>query len=132
MDKNLSDFLPNDQETISQNGFQKEIHVYMMQKLALENFESSKTFLDIQEYLSLTRATHSEKSNILYLDVMDAKSDSKDTLMAMLQDLYQEFIIEQGRQHLVVEGDAKIYKLLQSLKVEYGDEFYWLIPYPDD
>ena len=54
---------------------------------------------------------------------MDAKSDSKDTLMSMLQDLHQEFVIKQGHQHLVVEGDGKIYELLQSLKREYGDKF---------
>lgn len=63
---------------------------------------------------------------------MDAKSDSKDTLMPMLQDLHREFIIKQEHQHLVVEGDAKIYELLQSLKCEYGDEFQWLIPFPGD
>ena len=32
----------------------------------------------------------------------------------------------------MVEGDAKIYELLQSLKLEYGDELQWLIPYPGD
>ena len=134
VDKNLSDFLPNDQETSSLNEFQEEIHTYMMQKLALDTCttESSKTFLNLQDYLSLTRANHTERSNVLYLDVMDAKSDSKDTLMSMLQDLHQEFVIKQGHQHLVVEGDAKIYELLQSLKLEYGEEFQWLIPFPGD
>ena len=132
MDKNLSDFLPNNQETLSLNEFQEEIHTYMMQKVALECSETSKTFLNLQDYLSLTRANHTERSNVLYLDVMDAKSDSKDTLMSMLQDLHQEFILKQKRQHLVVEGDAKIYELLQSLKLEYGDELQWLIPYPGD
>ena len=131
MDKNLSDFLPNDQETSSLNEFQEEIHTYMMQKLALDTTESSKTFLNLQDYLSLTRANHTERSNVLYLDVMDAKSDSKDTLMSMLQDLHQEFVIKQGHQHLVVEGDAKIYELLQSLKLEYGEEFQWLIPFQE-
>ena len=63
---------------------------------------------------------------------MDAKSDSKDTLMSMLQNLHQQFISRQGRQHLVVEGDAKIYELLQSLKFEYGDKLQWLIPFPGD
>ena len=34
--KNLSDFLPNDQEASSLNEFQENIHAYMMQKLALD------------------------------------------------------------------------------------------------
>ena len=66
-----------------------------------------ETFINIQDYLSLARANHTEKSNVLYLDVMDAKSDSKDTLMSMLQNLHQQFISRQGRQHLVVEGMLK-------------------------
>ena len=37
MAKNLSDFLPNDQEVSSLNEFQEEIHTYMMQKLTLDN-----------------------------------------------------------------------------------------------
>ena len=130
--KNVSDFLLNDQETSALNEFHEEIHTYMMQKLALESNESPKTFLNLQDYLSLTRTNHMERSNVLYLDVMDAKSDSKDTLMSMLQDLHQDFVVERGHQYLVVEGDTKIYELLQSLKLEYGDELQWLIPYPGD
>ncbi len=30
--------------------------------------------------------------------------------------------------HLLVEGDAKLYDVLQSLKFEYGVEYSWLIP----
>ena len=64
---------------------------------------------------------------------MDCKADSKDTLMSMLHDLYDEFIhTATGNKYLVVEGDAKIYELLQSLKLEYSDELGWLIPYPGD
>ena len=84
----------------------------MLQKVAIGSTNPQETFINIQDYLSLVRANHTEKSNVLYLDVMDAKSDSKDTLMSMLQNLHQQFISRQGRQHLVVEGDAKIYELL--------------------
>ena len=92
MDKHLSDFLPNEQETSALNELQEEFYVYMMQKVALESKEPQKTFLNIQDYFSLTRTNHTERSNVLHLDVMDAKSDNKDTLMSMLQDLHQEFI----------------------------------------
>ena len=113
----------------SETGTNSCIHVT---KSCHWKYEPQKTFINIQDYLSLARANHTEKSNVLYLDVMDAKSDSKDTLMSMLQNLHQQFISRQGRQHLVVEGDAKIYELLQSLKFEYGDELQWLIPFPGD
>ena len=32
----------------------------------------------------------------------------------------------------MVEGDAKLYEILQSLKFEYGNELKWVIPYPGD
>ena len=132
MDKSLSDFYQMI-KTLSMNEFQEEIHTYiMMQEVALECSETSEIYLNLQDYLSLTRANHTERSNILYLDVMGAKSDSKDTLMSMLQDLHQEFILKQGCQHLVVKGDAKIYGLLQSLKLEYSDELQWLILSTDE
>ena len=57
---------------------------------------------------------------------MDAVAD---TMMAMLHNLYEEFIEGQG---LVVEGDAKVYDILQCLKHEYGDELSWVLPYPGD
>ena len=30
--------------------------------------------------------------------------------------------------HLLVEGDAKLYEVLQSLIFEYGLEYSWLLP----
>ena len=50
-------------------------------------------------------------------------------LMSMLHDLYDEFIDTGSSKYLVVEGDAKLYELLQSLKREYNYKLAWLIPY---
>lgn len=33
---------------------------------------------------------------------------------------------------MIVEGDAKLYEIFQSLKLEYGDELKWLLIYPGD
>ena len=33
---------------------------------------------------------------------------------------------------MIVEGDAKLYEIFQSLKLEYGDELKWLLVYPGD
>ena len=70
----------------------------MLQKVANGSTNLQETFINTQVYLSLERANHTEKSN---LDVMDVKSDSKDTLMSMLQNLHQQFVSRQGRQYLV-------------------------------
>ena len=63
---------------------------------------------------------------------MDAIADSKDTMTARLHNLYQKFIEGHDLQYLLVEGDAKLFDVLQSLKHEYGDELSWMLPYPGD
>ena len=55
--------------------------------------------------------------------------------MALLHELHEEFIVTRGMNsssYLVVEGDAKLYELLQSLKLEYNKELCWLLPFPGD
>ena len=52
--------------------------------------------------------------------------------MEVLHDLHRQFIINQGKKFLIVEGDAKLYEILQSLKYEYGTKLDWVIVYPGD
>ena len=87
---------------------------------------------NIQEYMGVISPVHTEKSNVVYMQVLDAKSESKDTLMTILFDLHQRFIERKGNTHLVLAADAKLYEVLQSLKHEYGEELKWLLPFPGD
>lgn len=130
----LSEFLPSEQERSALLELKHELNMYMLQKTAIAAKQSENTLIDLQEYFSCTRATHTEKSNVFYHNILDSKADSKDTLKPLLHDLYEEFIVRRGmhNKYLVVEGDAKIYELLQSLKLEYSNELGWLIPYPGD
>ena len=130
-DKTLSDFLMSE-EAEALTELKDEINTYMFQKVTVNNKKPQKTFLNIQDYFSVTRPNHTEKSNVLYLKIMDAIADSKDTMMAMLHDLHKQYIEEQHQQWLLVEGDAKVYEILKALKFEYGEELKWLIPYPGD
>ena len=82
--------------------------------------------------MSANDATHTEKSQVAYLEVMDAVADSKDTVIQILHDLHEFYIVHQQKDCLVLEGDGKVYEVLQSLKFEYGDELKWVIPYPGD
>ena len=63
---------------------------------------------------------------------MDAVADSKDTIMQMLHDLHRKYIVDGNRQWLLVEGDNKVYEILQALKCEYSEELQWVLPYPGD
>ena len=57
---------------------------------------------------------------------MDAISDIKDTQLEILHDLYAKFITDQTREYLVIEGDQKLYEVLQSLKfvTTYGKTWH--------
>ena len=119
-------------DTIALWELQQELNMYILYRLLVNKNVSHQIFLTIQDYFTVTRATHTEKSEVAYLKVMDAVADSKDTIMLMLHDLHQKYIVEQNRQWLLVEGDNKVYEILQALKYEYGEELQWVLPYPVD
>lgn len=128
----LSDFKPSSEEKKAINILQEEVYMYMFQKQVSITRPDGCVFLNIKEYFKAHRTTTTERSTVTYLRVPDAVSDSKDTMMEVLQDLHRKFIINQRKQHLLVEGDAKLYDILQSLKYEYGSELEWLIVFPGD
>ena len=79
-------------------------------------------FIDLQSYVTLYDNLNSpEVSNIIYLNVFDQKADNKQTLLAIVNNSYEEFMVE-GHKWVMVKGDAKTYKILQSIKTEYRDE----------
>lgn len=125
-------------ESESQSDIQYELFCYMIQKIAVAQAETTSDntlpfmIINVQDYFSLTRATHTEKSQVAYLEVLDAISDSKDTLLDLLHDLYVKLIVNQNREYLVIEGDQKLYEVLQSLKFEYGKDLDWVLPIPGD
>ncbi len=130
--KTLTDFKTGETDTLALQELQEELNAYMLQKIAASDRDPEHPYINIQDYFSLTRVTHTKKSCVVYLDVLDAVADRKDTLMSMLHDLYQQLVVDQKRQWVVVEGDAKLYDILQSIKFEYGGELAWMVPYPGD
>ncbi len=128
----LRDFLSNASELEAMRELQQGLHVYMLHKVAVNNRAVKQPFINLQDYFSLLRVTHTQKSRVTYYEVMDAPADSKDTIMALLHDLHQQFIEELEQKWLVVEGDGKFYEILKSLLFEYGEELSWVIAYPGD
>ena len=128
----LQDFLMNDDERDALQDLNEELNTYMPHKHATYKSTVELPFLGMQDFFSLVRVTHTQKSNVVYLEVIDAVADSKDTVMTLLHDLQQQFIEGLGHKWLVVEGDGKLYEILKSLQLEYGDELSWVIPYPGD
>ena len=60
---------------------------------------------------------------------MDAVADNKNTLIQLLSDLQEQFISNRIHKYIILEGNAKLYKVVQSLKFEHGECFKLLINY---
>ena len=137
----LDDFKISQNEETAIQTLQQQLNTYIVQKHITtseshgdsdHSSEIHSTFLNIQDYMGVTRPTTTETSSVVYLHVLDALSESKDTLMQILLDLHKHFITGQKKKWLVVVGDAKVYDVLQSLKHEYGEDLKWLLVYPGD
>lgn len=63
---------------------------------------------------------------------MHAVADSKDTIIELLSDLQEQLFSNESQEYIVLEGDAKLYEVLQSLKFEYRECFKWRIPFAGD
>ena len=89
-------------DNLAMEELQEEINAYILQRI-LSSETESHPFINI---FPLTWATHTQKSCVEYLDLLDAVADRKDTMMKVLQDLHQQLIIDQKQQWVIVEGDA--------------------------
>ena len=128
----LSDFVLNTEEAQARHELQKEMNVYVAHRVAVHRSGFKYPFLGMQDYYAVTRPTHTEQSHVVYLEVLDAIADRKETMMGLLHSVKKTFIEERKMQWLVLEGDAKLYEILKCLTFEYGEDLNWLIPYPGD
>ena len=111
---------------------QKQLTTYILLKHKNSLHTAEENLISMQDFMRLTNPCRVERSAITYLSVLDAKADSKDTIMIVLQDVHQRYIEEKKKEWVLIEGDAKVYELIQSLKCEYGEELKWVLPYPGD
>lgn len=90
----------------------------MLQKVACTTH--TEIFIDLQTYFNLyTNQLPPEISNIIYLS---QRCDDKETLLNIINDLYQEFVVQNKKKWILLKGDQAIYERLQSIKEEYGND----------
>ena len=127
----ITDFRLNEKESESLVQVRKMCSEYMLQKVA--STKHSKTLIDLQTYFSLsTNLPQPEASNIIYYKVLSQRCDDKETLLNIINDLYQEFVLTKKKKWILLEGDQATYERLQSIKIEYGNDLSWMIPFPGD
>ena len=70
--------------------------------------------------------------HIIYYKVLSQRCNDKETLLNVINDLYQEFYVTKKKKQILLEGDQATYERLQSLKSEYGNDLSWMVPFPGD
>ena len=118
----IQDFKLNE-ELDAMYEIQMNLNTCIAQHTALQNKQPNKVVLNMQDYLRVTTATYTEKSNVSYLRVMNAVADNKGAMIQVLSDLQEQFISNGIHEYIILEGDAKLYEVLQSLKFECGECF---------
>jgi len=105
----IQDFLLTSNETKAVQEMTKLSAEYMLHKVA--NSTNSKVLLDFHTYFSLYNNLPSpECSNIVYFKVLDQRCDNKETLVNLISDIYEEFVLSKRKKWVLLEGD----------------QFYWL------
>ena len=86
---------------------QKKMDMYTLFNYILSKDGTSAadvSILSIQDYMAVVCPVTVQKSNIVYMQVLHAKSESKDTLMTIRFDPHQRFIEQQGKKFLVLNS----------------------------
>ena len=95
--------------------------------------EEQKELLGFQEFLGITtNAPTPEIGYVRYSQVLDEVADCKDTVLGIVSRLHSEYMLMHNHSFVVLEGDAKVYDIIQRVKREYGSDLDWLIPFPGD
>lgn len=78
--------------------FKTEMDMYMAINhiLSQESASADRSIVSLQDYMAVVNPVVTQKSNIIYEEVLDAKSESRVTLMTILFGLHQRFIEKQG------------------------------------
>ena len=127
----IKDFLLTDEEDQAVKEVKAMSTQYIFQKVA--NSDPNQTLINLQTYFSLSNnLSIPECSSVIYFKVLDQRCDDKQTLLTIISDLYEEFIVPGKKEWVLLEGDQATYERLQSIKAEYGNDFAWMIPFPGD
>ena len=106
----------------------------MFKCITLRSFPPPKQFPSLVSLLNCVRRQTYDKevSNIVYVEVVSEKADSKPTLVGVIARLHKLFLIDHGQKHVFLVGDAKTYVILKEICYEYASQLQWLTPYPGD
>ena len=122
----LAEFHILPKESEEMKSFKRKVFRYCLYKHLGLNSASLQDFLSTSTPLQVTPTEY------VYFNVLDQNADSRETISEVISILHTEFKVGVTIKYLVVGGDAKTYEHMQALKLDYGDELAWLLPFPGD
>lgn len=94
---------------------------------------SLKKMIGMQPFFAISQnQPKPEVGFVAYVDVLNEIADDKDTILHVLNNIYDEYICRHNKTFVLLEGDAKTYEVMQALKNEYKNDLNWLVIYPGD
>ena len=128
----ITDFLLSESDKDTQ--FQLKLDIHLAVLLKYFNTDNKIQLPAMASLLHCVRkqSVESELSNVVYVEILSEIADSKATLLHIVGKLHKTFLTDLKQKWVLVIGDAKIFDVLQDLRVEYGDNLKWLIPIPGD
>ena len=112
--------------------FMTQAFTYFLIKNGLPS-TSRETFLSLQEFVSISLSLPTpEVGQVKYIQVLDEISDNKDTILHVISDIYDRYMVENGHKFVVLIADAKVYEVIKLLKFEYKPDLNWLVVFPGD
>ena len=129
----LQQFKPNSSEQNSLDILQEDLFKAVCLRYFKSN-DSNQPFPGLQSLLNCVRkqAADAEVSNVVYVEIISQRADSKSTVMGVIGRLQKTFVCEFNQKYVIVVGDAKTYNILKEISFEYRSELKWLIPWPGD
>ena len=116
----IQHFRPTEPEQKAVNLLIKVTTNYCLLKQALTQ-DGSLQLSNLQTYVSIyQRVSNPQKACVAYVSVLDEKADNRDTVLNVINNLYVNYLKEQSKTYVVLEGDAPTFDIIQSIKTEYG------------
>lgn len=130
----IKDFLLTEREESTIQQLKVDIHQVMLLKYFRTSLSNAPHLPGITKMVHCIRKQSEEKeiSNVVYANILSEKADCKATILKVIDNLHKTFICDLNQKWVIIIGDAKIFDMIQKLRLEYKESLKWLIPIPGD
>ena len=112
--------------------FEASLFTYNVGKHAHHITKSCGRLPGMKVFNAMQDIPDTEKSNLVYVEVLRLNADREDTVVRVLNDIATTVGVGTRVKYVMVIGDAQTYKQLRKVKEKYGSKLNWVLPYIGD